>query len=149
MKKLCFMLYGICLLSTGLASVAPVSDPIAPVHLESLMLCSVHADEVSPQQAYVDKKLLVGWLTNSMSRDLIGELRSSRRPACFNANFWHFIKSRTQAKERLVACCRNSDCELGNTCYYLTYPVDLDRGTVVSLCVPDLIAPSDQEGNLG
>ncbi|HAG61652.1 MAG TPA: hypothetical protein DCL40_01985 [Coxiellaceae bacterium] len=112
-----------------------------PPHILSLVLCVPDHDKSIAETDFHARRVLLGPLSRTQGRELIASIRSTRRPSCYNLQFFNYIKQQRENNESIQVCCHTQHCDEGQYCHVLSSPVSLAEGTVVSVCVPDKIDP--------
>ncbi len=115
-------------------------------------------DSISSPDAQ-SQTVLIGPLSMSDSRETLAEMRSARRPGCYNLKFWDFLKSQRKAGP-IYACCHDQHCvgidssdsdgdEVVNnneeassdlSCYYLPQAISIPKGKIMGICAPSQLS---------
>ena len=112
-----------------------------PPRILSSVLCVPDDENSEAESDYPARLVLLGPLNRTQGRELISEIRKTRRPSSFNAEFFDFLKEQREEHKSIRACCHAQHCNDGQYCHVLVDAVSLSQGIVVSVCVSDKIDP--------
>lgn len=113
------------------------------------------AEDSIPSPDAQSQTVLIGPLSMSDSREALAQMRSARRPGCYNIKFWDFLKSHRRAQP-VYACCHDQHCvdidssdsdedevidndeenASDHSCYYLPQAISIPKGKIMGLCAP-------------
>ena len=109
----------------------------SPPRILSLVPCLPSRGQCVEDAEYHLGSVLLGPLNRTQGRQLIAEVRATRRPACYNSKAFDFMRQQRASNRSILTCCHAQHCDNDRHCHVLASPISLREGEVVGICVPD------------